>query len=119
MGQAVLASMKKVTYEIGTETVTGDTATVAVAINGLDFQTVIAELVQEAMAMGMSGETTQADMEAQLMVLLTEKIANMEPTGKITNIDVKLVKQNGVWVIEEDQLQSLMAAIFGIDESML
>lgn len=119
MGKAVLASMKKVTYEIGTETITGDTATVAVAINGLDFQSVIAELIQEAMTMGMSGNTTEADMEAQLMVLLTEKIANMEPTGKITNIDVKLVKQNGMWIIEEDQLQSLMAAIFGIDESML
>lgn len=97
---------QKITYEIESSKVDGDTATVTVKCKYVDGSGLFAEIIQElftkAMAAAFGGQTlTDADMEALTLQILNDKIASAEETFVEKTIDIACVKEDGTWVVKE------------------
>ena len=114
----LLDKLKQTTCKVNSESIDGETATVNVTVNGMDFNLILAKIMQEAfgfvMAQAFSGtEMTEEQSTAYIEGLLNkylDEVTYSDRTG-----DISLVKENYEWKIQGDD--SLLKLLIGMDSS--
>ena len=114
----LLEKMKKITYEVNSENIDGDNAEVNVTVKGLDLNTVLGKVFEEAFefafAQELSGiQMTDEESEAYFNTLFNKYLD--EATYSERTLDISLIKGDEGWEIEEND--KLMKLLLGIDES--
>lgn len=118
--QRVVDSMKKLSYNINSEKIDGDSATVNVKVNGPDMGTAMLDYIQQVF----SNELTQAFSTNKLTEEQSKKMYDDILSKCIDNIkytdrteDVSLIKKDGQWEIVTND--ALMTLLINIKDSFL
>ena len=114
----VIDKLKEIKCNVNSEVIDGETATVNVTVKGMDFNLVLAKIMQEAfgfmMAQAFSGtEMTDEQSTTYIDGLLNKYIDEVtfsEKTG-----DISLIKENDEWKIQGDD--SLLKLLIGMDST--
>ncbi|MDV4149923.1 DUF5105 domain-containing protein [Clostridium sp. AL.422] len=114
----LLEKVKGITYKINGETIDGDSAKVNATVKGIDFNTVLGKVIQEAfsysLAQAFSGvEMTEEESNAYYDSLLNKYLD--EVTYSERTLDVELTKVDGEWKIKDDNV--LLKLLLGVDEN--
>ncbi|MDP4121352.1 MAG: DUF4878 domain-containing protein [Bacillota bacterium] len=109
----------KMTYEIKSSNISGNSATVTVNCKYIDgspfLKEVVAEYVKEAFASAFSGsQNTDEQTNTLLKNIIGEKQKSVTDTYKESSIDIKCVKINNIWYIDsfEDSLANAVTSNF-------
>lgn len=88
------------TYEVGQETIQGDSATVQVTVTNVDLSGVMPKLMTNVAAAALTGGDGELDYLQLLTDLLEEEIAAGKT--KTTEAELNLQKRDGVWKVEQN-----------------
>ena len=112
-------SAAKITYEIGSAVISGDTATVTVTCNYVDSSEVLTQTISdffiEALSAAFSGtELTDEQMNTMMMEIMEENKSSIEETYVDATIDVSCVKIDGVWYVDtvSDEMGDVITSNF-------
>ena len=105
--EALIKKVLEFEYELGTETIDGETATVETTITTYPFGQVFTNVISQFIAEAFSGSAnaTNEDMIKLMDKLLIQELEKVEKTYTQT-IDIQLVQENGTWVVQEDVAMS-------------
>ena len=102
--QALINKVLEFDYELGKETINGDSATVETTITtypfGQIFTKVVTDFIVEAYAN--AGNMTDEDIAALMDKLLVNELQKAEKSYTKT-IKISLAKEDGIWVVQEDK----------------
>lgn len=111
-------ALKQFEYEIVNEQVEGEKATVRVKIRAYDmgkvFMNMFTDFFQQALALSFSG-ASEEEIQALMYKLWKEKLDEEMKAGKnyTEEVDVKLVKKDKKWTVDENDNAALVNAITG------
>ncbi len=119
--EALIDKVLEFEYELGEESIDGDTATVETTITtypfGQMFTNVVSQFVTDALTN--AGTMTDEDLTELMDKLLMDELNKAEKTYTKT-IDIELVQEDGVWVVQESEEMSnaLTGGMLDFAESM-
>lgn len=119
--KALIDKVLEFEYELGKESVNGETATVETTITTYPFGQLFSNVVTKfiSQAFESAGEMSDEDMTALMDKILIEELNGAEKTYTKT-ITVELEQEDGVWVVQEsDELSNaLTGGMLDFAESM-
>lgn len=107
--QVAKASLGKLTYQIGKTTISGDAAIVETNVTSPDMYIITSQVMDQAVELAITNlgsNVSEEQMQTMLLTAFKNAIASADAPMVSSRAEIKLIKQDGKWLVVEDEVLS-------------